>query len=84
MTKRSDAIRALRGADAALDAYQGPEGAPEGKRLAAAVETAYNNPHLPDRYRDPRDRRNAHKIRCRCAHPTPDADGHCLDCGITI
>ncbi|NUP49186.1 MAG: hypothetical protein HOW97_18045 [Catenulispora sp.] len=80
-TKRRQAIDSLRAADAALEAYTGPEGTPESRRLAAAVEVAYVSPQLPDRYRDPRDRRNAHKLRCRCQRPTPDSDGYCTTCG---
>jgi len=83
MTKRGDAIRALREADAAVDAYRGPTGTPEQKRLTNTAEIAYNNPHLPDRYRDPRDRRTAHKLRCNCHRPTPDTDGYCTACGCT-
>ena len=81
MTSRSAAIDALRAADKAMDAYTGPEGTPEYKRLAAAVEAAYTNPALPDRHRDPRDRKNAHKLRCKCRTPRTDRDGYCLNCG---
>lgn len=80
-TKRRQAITDLRAADAAMDAYRGTDGTPECKRLTAAQETAYNNPNLPDRYRDPRDRRNAHKLHCTCRTPRPDSDNYCLACG---
>jgi len=80
-TKRRQAIDALAAADKAMAAYTGPEHTAEYKRLHAAIEAAYNSPHLPDRYRDPRDRRNAHKIRCTCQEPHPDQDRYCLDCG---
>lgn len=80
-TKRRQAVDALGAADRAMAAYTGPEGAAEYERLTAAVEAAYTSPHLPDRYRDPRDRRNAHKLRCECLTPRRDRDGYCLGCG---
>lgn len=81
MTKRSAAIRAQKTADDAMDAYTGPHGTPEFRRLYAAVEAAYNDPNLPDSHRDPRDRANAHKLRCKCRTPRPDQDSYCLGCG---
>lgn len=81
MNRKRQAIQALQRADDAFAAYQGPEGTTEYQRLHKAVEAAYNNPDLPDRHRDPRDRKNAHKIRCRCTRPRSDADGYCETCG---
>lgn len=81
MTRRRDAIETLKTAEAALAANRDTEETPEYRRLNAAVETAYTNPDLPDRYRDPRDRKNAHKLRCKCRAPRPHTDGYCLDCG---
>lgn len=81
MTRRRDAIQALKTADEALAANHDTEETPEYRRLTAAVIAAEANPALPDRYRDPRDRKNAHKLRCRCTPSEPDAGGYCLDCG---
>lgn len=83
-TKRRQAIADLRDADDALAANHDTEETPEYRRLNAAVEAAYTNPHLPDRYRDPRDRRNAHKLRCGCATSKPDGAGYCQTCGCRI
>lgn len=84
MTRRRQAIEALRRADDAFATYRGPEGTPEYRSLLAAVEKAYGSPDLPDRHRDPRDRKNAHKLRCRCTRPHADVDGYCLACGCQI
>jgi hypothetical protein len=71
-------------AEDALAANHDTTETPEYRRLNAAVEAAYINPNLPDRYRDPRDRKDAHKLRCRCTPSEPDADGYCLACGCQI
>jgi hypothetical protein len=84
MTKRRDAIRALKTADAALAANSDRQETPEYRRLNAAVEAAYINRDLPDRYRDPRDRKDAHKLRCGCRPAQPNGDGWCLACGCQI
>lgn len=84
MTRRRSAVQALKAAEDALAANRDTTETPEYRRLNAAVETAYTNPHLPDRYRDPRDRRNARKLRCGCTTSKPDADGYCLGCGCQI
>lgn len=60
--KIAAAIRDLKQADNALDAHCNAnphitDKDPTWRRLHAAVDKAYNNPDLPDRYRDPRDRR---------------------------
>jgi hypothetical protein len=81
MTRRRDAIQALKTAEEALAANHDTEETPEYRRLNAAVEAAYINPDLPDRYRDPRDRKNAHKLHCKCRAPRLDQDSYCLDCG---
>lgn len=80
MTRRN-AIRDLKAAEAALAANHDSTETPEYRRLNAAVEAACTNPALPDRYRDPRDRKNAHPLRCECPTPRPDQDSYCLGCG---
>ena len=60
--ERRSAIRALKTADKALEknarreiAAGTTEETPEFHRLNRAAAAAEENPHLPDRYRDPRD-----------------------------
>lgn len=61
--KVAAAIRALKQADKNFDAYcdANPhitDKDPAWRRLHTAVDKAYNNPDLPDRCRDPRDRKS--------------------------